>query len=383
MKKSKQPSLILHVNGALCFVVFVFLFIAGMTTVLSVNMSSESVGQVLDSSADLNKLYLYFFGSENKYYIQDRSDIKEIPITKLGFQIATNIKINDVRTLLDRELPGFSDFNTKIEVAGQGTDLTNLPIESAPPMDVLLKNRQISENAIKDNQNNGQTTPPAETTNGKKVVYIYHTHSWESYLPLLKNVTNPDDAVSSNNKVNVVGVGDMLVKDLESEGIDSEHSTINAAAKLNEKGWDSNSAYKLSRGYVQEAFADNKDLTYAIDIHRDSIRGAKTTITINGKSYARLDFILGESNPHFKENLEFAKALHEALEKKYPGLSRGVLSKNKSMGNGLYNQDLSPRSILIEVGGVDNNYQELKNAMEAFAEVFSEYYWKMKNAGSY
>lgn len=383
MKKAKQPSLILRVNGALSFVVFVFLFIAGMTTILSVNMSSNSVNQVLESSADLNKLYLYFFGSENKYYIQDRTDIKDIPLTKLGFQIATNIKINDVRTLLDRELPGFSDFNTKIEVAGQGTNITNLPIESAPPMEVLLKNRQISENAIKDDTNNSQSSPPVETTNGKKVVFIYHTHSWESYLPLLKNVTNPDDAISSNNKVNVVAVGDMLVKDLEAKGIDSEHSTVNAAEKLHELGWDSNSAYKYSRELVQEAFTGDQDLTYAIDIHRDSIGRFKTSVTINGKSYARLDFILGASNPHFKQNLEFTKALHAALEKKYPGLSRGVLSKDKSMGNGLYNQDLSPRSILIEVGGVGNNYEELQNAMEAFADVFSEYYWKMKNAGEY
>lgn len=383
MKKNKQPSLILRVNGALSFVIFVFLFVAGMTTILSVNLSSESVREVLDSSSDLNKLYLYFFGSENKYYIQNRTDIQDIPITKLGFQIATNIKINDVRTLLDRELPGFSDFNTKIEVAGQGTNLRNLPIESAPPMDVLLKNRQISENAIKNDTSSNQSTPPTQTTNGKKVVYIYHTHSWESYLPLLQGVTNPDDAVSSNNKVNVVGVGDMLVKDLEEKGIESEHSTINAATLLHQKGLDANSAYKLSRELVQEAFAGNHDLTYAIDIHRDSSRRAKTTITINGKSYARLDFILGESNPHFKQNLEFAKALHNALEKKYPGLSRGLFSKNKSMGNGLYNQDLSPRSILVEVGGVDNTYEELQNAMQAFADIFSTYYWQMKNAGEY
>lgn len=87
MKKNKQPSLILRVNGALSFVIFVFLFVAGMTTILSVNLSSESVREVLDSSSDLNKLYLYFFGSENKYYIQNRTDIQDIPITKLGFQI--------------------------------------------------------------------------------------------------------------------------------------------------------------------------------------------------------------------------------------------------------------------------------------------------------
>jgi len=356
-----------------------------MTTFLSFSMTSQSVGDVLEASdSDMNKLYLYFFGSENQYYVQDQNDINDIPIAKVGFQIATNIKMNDIRTLLGRELPGFADFNTKIELAGQGTDLTSLPIESAPPMDVLLKERKISDQAIKeDPSSQDQSKPPKETTDGKKVVYIYHTHSWESYLPLLKNVSKPDDATSNNNKVNVVAVGDMLAKDLEAEGIGTEHSTINATEKLHEKGLDANSAYSYSRGLVQEAMAGNKDLAYEIDIHRDSLRKDKTTATINGKSYARIDFILGKANPHFSQNLQFAEDLHKAIEKKYPGLSRGVLSKAKTSGNnGLYNQDLSPNTILIEVGGVDNNYEELKNAMDAFADVFSEYYWSKKNAGS-
>ncbi|NAW45101.1 stage II sporulation protein P, partial [Salmonella sp. gx-f4] len=60
----------------------------------------------------------------------------------------------------------------------------------------------------------------------------------------------------------------------------------------------------------------------------------------------------------------------------YPGLSRGVFIKSKSEGNGIYNQDLSNRSILLEFGGVDNNLEELYNAVDAFAKVFSDYYWK-------
>ena len=84
-----------------------------------------------------------------------------------------------------------------------------------------------------------------------------------------------------------------------------------------------------------------------------------------------------------KKNTILAKNLHKALEKKYPGLSRGVVSKDKSEGNGVYNQDLSPRAILLEVGGVDNNMTELHNAIDAFADVFSEYYWQMKNAKAF
>jgi stage II sporulation protein P len=214
-------------------------------------------------------------------------------------------------------------------------------------------------------------------------VFIYHSHSYESYLPLLQGVSNPDDATSSNNSVNVVGVGDMLAADLEDKGIGSEHSTVNVAQKLKERGWTSNNAYQFSRELVKEAMASDQDLKFMIDIHRDSLRKNKTTTSINGKSYARLDFIVGEANPNFKQNLELAKQLHAAVEKKYPGLSRGVFSKDKTMGNAVYNQDLSPRAILIEVGGVDNNLEELQNAMDAFADVFSQYYWQMKGAGQF
>lgn len=383
MKKKKQINIFIRINGAFLSIVFVFLLIAGMTTVFSMSMSSDSVGTVLEKS-DLNKLFLFFYGSENNYYTQNNPELNDIPLTKIGFQLATNLKVNDVRTFFERELPGFSEFNTKIQVAGQGTDITTLPIESSPPMDVILKEREIAQDAVKGKNSSGKSSlPPSQSTNGKKVVYIYHSHSYESYLPLLQGVSNPDDATSSNNSVNVVGVGNMLAADLEEKGISSEHSTINVAQKLQERGWNANSAYQYSRQLVKEAMASDQDLKFMIDIHRDSLRKTKTTTTINGKSYARLDFIVGEANPNFKQNLELAKQLHAAVEKKYPGLSRGVFSKDKSMGNGVYNQDLSPRALLIEVGGVDNNMEELQNAMDAFADIFSEYYWKMKGAGQF
>jgi stage II sporulation protein P len=383
MKKKKQINIFVRINGAFLSILFVFILIAGMTTSFSMSMSSDSVGTVLEKS-DLNKLFLYFYGVENNYYTQDNPELNDIPLTKIGFQLATNLKVNDVRTFFAREVPGFSDFNTKIQVAGQGTDITSLPIESSPPMDVILKERQIAQNALNGKKATEKSNqPPTQTTNGKKVVFIYHSHSYESYLPLLQGVKNPDDATSSNNSVNVVGVGDMLAADLEDKGIGSEHSVINVAQKLQERGWTSNNAYQYSRELVKEAMASDQDLKFMIDIHRDSLRKNKTTTSINGKSYARLDFIVGEANPNFKQNLELAKQLHAAVEKKYPGLSRGVFSKDKTMGNAVYNQDLSPRAILIEVGGVDNNLEELQNAMDAFADVFSQYYWQMKGAGQF
>lgn len=380
MKKEKPIRMFVRVNGAILAVILVFVMIAGMTTYFSVTMSSISVGNILDKT-DLNKLYLYFFSFENHYYTENDPEINDIPLARTGFQLATNIKINDIRTFFERELPGFSEFNTKIQVAGKGTNLATLPVESSPPMNEIVKDRQISQDAQKEEKSTDRETSAQGSP--KKVVYIYHSHSWESFLPLLNQVSSPNDATSSNNAVNVVEVGSMLADHLETKGIGAEHSTINAAENLQKIGWTSLNAYQYSRGLVTEAMAGEPDLKFMIDIHRDSLRKDLTTISIHNQSYARLAFIVGEANPNFKQNLELAKELHAAVEKKYPGLSRGVFSKDKSTGNGVYNQDLSPRALLIEVGGVDNNLDDLRNSMEAFANVFSEFYWKTKGASQF
>ncbi|WP_212959004.1 stage II sporulation protein P, partial [Bacillus sanguinis] len=42
--------------------------------------------------------------------------------------------------------------------------------------------------------------------------------------------------------------------------------------------------------------------------------------------------------------------------------------------NGVYNQDLSPNALLIEMGGVDNTPEELYASVDALVEAFSHYY---------
>lgn len=134
-------------------------------------------------------------------------------------------------------------------------------------------------------------------------------------------------------------------------------------------------AYSISRKAVDQAIQSNSSLSYFFDIHRDSdVPRSKTTALINGKSYARIMFVIGDANPNHKENKKFAEALIELLNKKYPGLSRGILLKSSHQGNGEYNQSISNGSLLLEVGGVNNTLQESLLTAEAFANVFAEYY---------
>ncbi len=261
-------------------------------------------------------------------------------------------------------------------MAGRGTNLTNLPIESAPPIEALLKEKELVKRDLSssEKQDNDKESLPVPKTE-KDVAFIYHSHSWESFLPLLSGKKTANEAVSLNENKNIIAVGKKLKAELVKRGIGANQSTANVTEELQKKNWNYNNSYTLSRELVQEVMAEESSIKYLIDIHRDSQPKELTTTQINGKAYARLFFIVGKENRNYEQNLALAKNLNHKLEEKYPGISRGVFVKTKDDGNGVYNQDLSSQSMLLEFGGVENTMAELDKSIEAFAEIFSEYYW--------
>jgi stage II sporulation protein P len=95
-------------------------------------------------------------------------------------------------------------------------------------------------------------------------------------------------------------------------------------------------------------------------------------VTINGKDYAQVYFIIGHGNKNWRENEAFANKIHAKLEKEYPGISRGIWGKSSANGNGEYNQSLSPNSFLIEIGGVDNTLQESYRTADILARLIAD-----------
>ncbi len=76
-----------------------------------------------------------------------------------------------------------------------------------------------------------------------------------------------------------------------------------------------------------------------------------------------------------KKIKKIVTAINSYLDEKYYGLSRGIFIKDRKSGNnGVYNQDLSPNALLIEMGGVDNTPEELYASVDALVEAFSHYY---------
>lgn len=386
MKNTRTTNAFLIVQGTslfkiiaavLLFIILIF-SISGLLTSLKpqYRLMSSSVNQ---AATKVNGELLYqLMGWENHHFLKvDNNWVTTPKLTNLVFKLSSNINLNDPRSLLGRELPGFYQFDGQIIIAGEGTNYTNMPMESSPPIEIMKAERDAALQNLEGIEPPTGGNPPAapdQTTGGKKVVYVYFTHNRESYLPYLKGVTNPNLAFHS--KINVTKIGDQLKTSLEDRGIGTFIDKTDVQANLNKKGLNYTNSYQESRLAVQEAMTSDHDLHYFFDIHRDSLRKDKTTISINGKSYARLDFIIGGKNPNHEKNEKLADELHKILEKKYKGLSRGVFVKNISGSNNIYNQNLSDNAILIEFGGVDNTFEELNRSADALADVFSEYYWQ-------
>ncbi|MCY8946158.1 stage II sporulation protein P [Bacillus atrophaeus] len=385
-KKRRNRQIVVAVNGANA-VKGIFLFIASLLVIFILSGVLTSLRPELRPSS--NSLYgfadelpgdvfAHLLRMENHYFASDLSvtESSSFHLSRLSLKLATSINLEDPRSFLGRELPGFSQFDTEILVAGQGTDYTNMPSESPPPSEVMQEEKEANLAEIENQQTKKENTeqePPKQTTGDRKVVYIYHTHNTESYLPLLKGETNPD--MARHSKANVTLVGGMFGKALEAQGVGATVDKTDIQAKLNKKGLNYARSYDESRPVVKEALTKNKNLQYIIDIHRDSKRKKNTTTTIKGKSYARLAFVVGKKTANFEENYKLASELHKLMEKKYPGLSTGVFSKGSPGDNGVYNQDLNDRALLLEFGGVDNNLEELQHTADATADVFSELYW--------
>lgn len=382
MKNTRPKGIFLIVQGTsvlkfiLLFLFFILLIfsVSGLLTTLKPEYRPIS-STVSQAATNIDGKLLYqLMGWENHHFLKVGKGMTSSPkITNLLFKLSANINLNDPRSLLGRELPGFYQFDGQIIVAGEGTNYTNMPVESAPPTEIMKAEREASlQNLEAVEKSKGDSKPdrPKQTTGDRNVVYLYFTHNRESYLPYLKGVTNPNLAYHS--QINVTKVGDEIRNRLEEDGIGAttDKTDFMGIAKMA-------TVYQASGKVVRTAMTTNRDLQYFIDIHRDSRRKAQTTVTINGKPYAKLAFVIGAKNLNYEKNLKLATDLHNILKNKYGnGLSRGVILKGTATDNGIYNQELSSNAILIEFGGVDNTFEELYRSADALADAFSEYYWQ-------
>lgn len=384
--KRKRSGVLFIYKRTLILVGSILFLLTGIAALTSAGpayrLSSQAITdwtRQLDSS-----IYLHILGNENKVFESVRpEEAPSIQISAILMQMLTTIKPDDPRTLLGSEIPGFSLYENQIVIAGEGTNYTNLPIESAQP-DHIIEEEPVQEKEEeappeKEEQNPTEDSKeqkdkePAPSTGEKDVVYIYHTHNQESYLPSL-DAQQEDNAYNKNS--NVTDAGEAMAKRLEELGIGTIADQTDIGAILNENGMAYHQSYDASRGVVEAAVAENKDVSFVFDIHRDSLKRKDTTKEIEGKTYAKVVFVVGAENKEFEKNLKLATDLHKKIEAEYPGLSRGVITKQGAGVDGVYNQDVSDKAALLEIGGAENTLEEATRTAELFAEIFADYYWE-------
>lgn len=206
---------------------------------------------------------------------------------------------------------------------------------------------------------------PEQNIIEEPVVYIYNTHQLENY--------NLENYSEYNITPNVQMAAYFLRSLLNDEGINTIVETANINDFLSLNGWSYSYSYKASRYYVEDTLKNNPNLKLLIDLHRDSLSKEKSTVTIDGKNYAKVLFVVGTDYINYEENLSLANTLNESIIAKYPTLSRGVITKGGAGVNGVYNQDLSNKIVLIECGGNENTIDEVMNTLLVLKDIIKEY----------
>lgn len=199
-------------------------------------------------------------------------------------------------------------------------------------------------------------------------ILIYHTHSQEAFA----------DSREGQTEDTIVGVGDHLTELLEKTyGYQVIH--ITDAFDMMGGTLDRSKAYDYARASIEKVLEENPTIEVVIDLHRDGVPDERHLVTqVNGKPTAQLLFYNGLSytvsqgavsylpNPYIEENLAFSFQLEYQAAQYYPDLYRGIY-----LAGLRYNLHLRPRALLLEAGAQTNTVEEVRNAMEPFADILN------------
>ena len=163
----------------------------------------------------------------------------------------------------------------------------------------------------------------------KKLVGVYHTHNDECYF-------TPDGIDSVYGKGGIHDVGKSFVSNLNKLGVETIyredlHLPHNSGAYTRSQV----TASALLNGGAQAIF----------DLHRDSTKRDYYLTKVNGEQMSSIRMVVGKSSANFEENKKFAYSIKAYADSVYSGLIKDIY-----FGKGNYNQQLSSRAMLFEMG---------------------------------
>lgn len=201
--------------------------------------------------------------------------------------------------------------------------------------------------------------------NKSPMIYIYNTHQGEKYsMKYLEEYNIVPDVLTASR---------MLSEKLNNLGINTIVEENNILEYMNKNNLDHAGSYIASRYFLQNTINKYNNIKLYIDLHRDAISHDLSYIKINDKDCAKILFVIGLENPNYLNNLNIVEKLNNIINIKYPNLSRGIMKKKGYGVNGVYNQDLNSNVILIEIGGHENNIDEVNNTLELVSIAIKEY----------
>jgi stage II sporulation protein P len=285
------------------------------------------------------------------------------------FKYLTNIDLGNPKSYITSQIPLMNLLDTTLISSSEEG-----PVIVVPRITDSTENTGNNANGS-NNSGTDNTTKPGKTSEGQKVtpenaipvksrkldatkplILIYHTHATESYNP--KGVPGKNYTTDSNE--NMLKIGEQLKIELEKYGIATIHDTTVHDA-LKREG-----AYAKSRPTVTKYLKKYPTLKLAIDLHRDDAGKSIVTALIGNEKYARVMFVVGMSYKNYTKNDVLVTKINEAFNYYYPKFSRGLYIRK-----GIFNQDISSRVILIELGSEESSQQEALNSTKIIAKVLS------------
>jgi stage II sporulation protein P len=227
--------------------------------------------------------------------------------------------------------------------------------------------KQVESQPVAYAANVTKEIPVVEKTSPLNVLLLF-THSHEAYHPIVKGVIGVN--TNYDPSTNVTDISDLVTHHLQLNNAQVDVLPYDNMKEMKVTNRPFYQAYAAIRPILQQQL-NVKSYDLVLDIHRDSANHKVTTLESNKESYARIALVVGAEHANYKLNEAYAKALSVEVNRLVPNMSRGVMTKTKDDGNGIYNQDLSPKSILIELGGIENTEEEINRTLAVIAKAIS------------
>ena len=199
-------------------------------------------------------------------------------------------------------------------------------------------------------------------------ILIVHTHGSEAYSQTDGDVYEESDPYRTTDCThNVVKVGEEMATVFRAHGFQVVHDTT----LFDYPAY--SGAYDRSKAAVEQWLEEYPTIKIVLDVHRDALVGNngevyKLVSREAGNKVAQVMLVVGSSgsgaeHPRWKDNLAFAVKLQQGLARGYDSLARPIVLRNSR-----YNQQLSPGSLLVEVGGHGNTLSEAVSGARLWAD---------------